>query len=91
MSDKQKCSACPRSSSQGDGWWTAYSYKTEPPTVSILCPSCYRNKSIIAYRDTIMEALQEIKITDVDPALNVSMQVMKQRCISVVRDLAFND
>ena len=84
---KSKCSVCHRSSNQTDGWWSVYELQRQYD----LCPSCYRNKSLIAYRDTIIEALQEIKITDVDPALNVAMQVMKQRCMSVVRDLKFND
>jgi hypothetical protein len=88
---KSKCGVCPRSSSQGDGWWTVHNYKTEPPTVYDLCPSCYRNKSLIAYKETMIEALQEIKITDSDPSIHVAMQVMKQRCMAVVRDLTFND
>jgi hypothetical protein len=86
-----KCSVCPQSSSNGVGWWTAHNYKTDPPTVSNLCPSCYRNKSLIAYRETIIEALEAIKITDQEPALHVAMQVMKQHCIGKVRDLKFND
>lgn len=91
MALKSKCSVCLRSSEVRDGWSIVHNYKTEPPTVSDLCPSCYRNKSLLAYRDTIIEALQEIKISDPDPALHVAMQVMKQRCMSVVRDLRFND
>jgi hypothetical protein len=86
-----KCGVCPRSSSVGDGWWAVHDYKTEPPTVYELCPSCYRNKSLIAYRETIIEALEAIKITDQEPALHVAMQVMKQHCIGKVRDLPFND
>jgi hypothetical protein len=86
-----KCGVCPQSSSNGVGWWTAYNYKTEPPTVYDLCPNCYRNKSLIAYRDTISEALEAIRITDQEPALHVAMQVMKQHCIGKVRDLPFND
>ena len=84
---KSKCHKCYRSSNQTDGWWTVYELQRQYD----LCPSCYRNKSLIAYRDTIIEALQEIKISDPDPALHVAMQVMKQRCMSVVRDLKFND
>ena len=86
-----KCGVCPRSSSKGDGWWSVHNYTTEPPTVYDLCPSCYRNKSLIAYRETMIEALQKIKITDPDPSIHVAMQVMKQRCMAVVRDLPFND
>lgn len=86
---KSKCAVCHRSSNQTDGWWKIYDFKIDDQYM--LCPSCYRNKSLIAYRDTIIEALQEIKISDPDPALHVAMQVMKQRCMSVVRDLKFND
>jgi hypothetical protein len=39
----------------------------------------------------MIEALQKIKITDPDPSIHVAMQVMKQRCMAVVRDLPFND
>jgi hypothetical protein len=88
---KSKCNICRRSSDQTDGWWAVHEYKTEPPTVYQLCPSCYRNKSLLAYRDTIIEALEAIKITDQEPALHVAMQVMKQHCIGKVRDLPFND
>lgn len=87
MKDKQTCQKCHRSSSQTDGWWTVYELQRQYD----LCPSCYRNKSLIAYRDTIIEALEAIKITDQEPALHVAMQVMKQHCIGKVRDLPFND
>lgn len=84
---KSKCHKCHRSSSQTDGWWTVYELQREYS----LCPSCYRNKSLLAYRDTIIEALEAIKITDQEPALHVAMQVMKQHCVGIVRDLPFND
>lgn len=84
---KSKCAVCHRSSNQTDGWWSVYELQRQYD----LCPSCYRNRSLIAYKETIIEALQEIKISDPDPALHVAMQVMKQRCMSVVRDLKFND
>ena len=84
---KSKCNVCKRESKQTEGWWTVYELQRQYE----LCPSCYRNKSLIAYRDTIIEALEAIKITDQEPALHVAMQVMKQHCISKVRDLSFND
>jgi hypothetical protein len=87
MAITTKCNGCKRSSKQTDGWWTVYELQREYS----LCPSCYRNKSLLAYRDTIIEALEAIKITDQEPALHVAMQVMKQHCIGKVRDLPFND
>jgi hypothetical protein len=87
MASISKCNGCRRSSKETDGWWTVYELQREYS----LCPSCYRNKSLLAYRDTIIEALEAIKITDQEPALHVAMQVMKQHCIGKVRDLPFND
>jgi hypothetical protein len=84
---KSKCNVCKRESKQTEGWWSVYELQRQYE----LCPSCYRNKSLIAYRDTIIEALEAIKITDQEPALHVAMQVMKQHCIGKVRDLQFND
>ena len=84
---KSKCHVCKRESKQTEGWWSVYELQRQYE----LCPSCYRNKSLLAYRDTIIEALEAIKITDQEPALHVAMQVMKQHCISKVRDLPFND
>jgi len=84
---KSKCNNCKRESKETEGWWTVWELQREYS----LCPSCYRNKSLLAYRDTIIEALEAIKITDQEPALHVAMQVMKQRCIGVVRNLPFND
>jgi hypothetical protein len=84
---KSKCNKCKLESKQTEGWWTVYELQREYS----LCPRCYRNKSLLAYRDTIIEELEAIKITDQEPALYVAMQVMKQHCINKVRDLAFND
>jgi hypothetical protein len=91
MDISTKCSGCPRSSSHGDGWWTVHNYKTDPPTVSEICPSCYRNKSLLALRETIIDELKAIKISDTDPAVRMGMETMKMRCIAIVRDLTFND
>lgn len=84
---KSKCNVCKRESKQTEGWWSVYELQRQYE----LCPSCYRNKSLLAYRDTIIEALEAIKINDQEPALHVAMQVMKHHCISKVRDLPFND
>jgi hypothetical protein len=84
---KSKCQICKRESKQTEGWWSVYELQRQYE----LCPSCYRNKSLLAYRDTIIEALEAIKITDQEPALHIAMQVMKQHCISKVRDLPFNE
>jgi hypothetical protein len=86
-----KCSICPRSSSIGDGWWQVHDYKTEPPTVSDLCPSCYRNKSLLAYRDTLLEVIEKINIPYDNGSEWTGMEVMKLRCIAAIRDTAFND
>jgi hypothetical protein len=84
---KSKCDNCKRESKETDGWWDVWELQRKYS----LCPRCYRNKSLLAYRDTIIEQLEAIKITDQEPALHVAMQVMKQHCISKVRDLSFND
>ena len=84
---KNKCNSCKRESKETEGWWNVFELQREYS----LCPRCYRIKSLLAYRDTIIEALEAIKITDQEPALHVAMQVMKQHCISKVRDLPFND
>jgi hypothetical protein len=86
-----KCGYCPRSSSVGDGWWQVHDYKTEPPTVSHQCPSCYRNKSLLVYRDTLLEAIQAIDTKDEDHDFTIAMEVMRLRCIAVIRDTTFND
>jgi hypothetical protein len=86
-----KCGVCPRSSSIGDGWWTVNNYKTDPPTVYDLCPSCYRNKSLLAYRDTLLEAINAIQLSHSDPAIKMGMEMMKNRCEAIVRDTTFND
>ena len=86
-----QCSVCPRSSSIGDGWWEVHDYKTEPPTVSHQCPSCYRNKSLLAYRDTLLEIIENINIPHDNVSDWTGMEVMRLRCIAAVRDTVFND
>lgn len=91
MALTSNCGNCKRTSKEKDGWWTVHNYKTEPPTVSDLCPSCYRNKSLLAYRDTLIDAINEIDTKDDDRAVTIAMNVMKIRCIKLLRDTPFND
>jgi hypothetical protein len=91
MALTSNCANCKRTSKEKDGWWTVHNYKTEPPTVSDLCPSCYRNKSLLAYRDTLIDAINEIDTKDDDRAVTIAMNVMKIRCIKLLRDTPFND
>ena len=85
-----KCGVCPRSSSIGDGWWAVHNYKTDPPTVYDLCPSCYRNKSLLAYRDTLLEQIKAIQLSHSEPDIKMGMELMKLRCEAIVRDTEFN-
>lgn len=87
---KNKCAQCKRESNESEGWWTAYNYKTDPPTVSDLCASCYRNKSLIAYRDTLLESIDAILLSHSDPSEKMGMELMKNRCKAIVRDTVFN-
>lgn len=91
MALKSKCGNCRRESKERDGWWTVHNYKTDPPTVSDLCPSCYRNKSLLAYRDILLEAIEAIKCPDDDKDFRTGMEVMKLRCMATIRDTVFND
>jgi hypothetical protein len=86
-----KCGVCPRSSSEGDGWWAVHNYKTDPPTFYELCPSCYRNKSLIAYRETLLEAINAIECISHEPSIKMGMELIKVRCAAIVRELPFNE
>jgi hypothetical protein len=90
MALKSKCGNCKRESSETDGWWTVNSYKTEPPEVYDLCPSCYRNKSLLAYRDTLLERIDALDLPYKDGSEWQGMEVMKLRCKAIVRDTVFN-
>ena len=87
MASISKCNGCRRSSKETDGWWTVFELQREYS----LCPSCYRNKSLLALRETIIDELKAIKMSDTDPAVRMGMETMKMRCIAIVRDLSFND
>jgi len=84
---KSKCNVCHRSSKETDGWWTVWELQREYS----LCPSCYRNKSLLAYRDTLLELIQGIDTKDEDNEFTIAMEVMRLRCIAVIRDTPFND
>ena len=83
----KQCHNCHRSSKQTDGWWTVYELMREYS----LCPSCYRNRSLLAYRDTLLEAINAIQLSHSDPAIKMGMEIMKNRCEAIVRDTTFND
>jgi hypothetical protein len=87
---KSKCNNCKRESKETDGWWAVYDYKTEPPTVYDLCPSCYRNESLLAYRDTLLERIKEVQLSHSEPDIKMGMELMKLRCEAIVRDTVFN-
>ena len=84
---KSKCNVCHRSSKETDGWWTVWELQREYS----LCPSCYRNKSLLAYRELLLELIKAIDTNDEDHGLMVAMDVMKLRCSAVIRDTPFND
>jgi len=83
---KNKCNSCKRESKETDGWWTVYELQREYS----LCPSCYRNKSLIAYRDTLLERIDAILLSHSDPNEKMGMELMKSRCKAIVRDTVFN-
>ena len=84
---KRKCNVCHRSSKETDGWWTVWELQRE----YALCPSCYRNKSLLAYRDTLLEAINNIQLSHSEPAIQMGMEMMKNRCAGIIRDTNFND
>jgi hypothetical protein len=79
MVTKTECGNCHRSSKETEGWWTV----SELLRTYALCPRCYRNRSLLAYRETLLEAMQAIDTTDKDYAL--------MQCIAIVRDTKFNE
>jgi len=83
-----KCNNCHRSSDQTDGWWRVIEHPTGGDYS--LCPSCYRNKSLIAYRDTLLEEINAIKLSHSEPDIKMGMELMKLRCEAIVRDTVFN-
>lgn len=55
-----------------------------------LCPRCYRNVSLNAYRDTLLEAIDAILLSHSDSNEKMGMELMKNRCKAIVRDTVFN-
>ena len=83
---KTKCNKCKREAKSTDGWWEVVELQRH----YYLCPSCYRNVSLIAYRDTLLERIKAIDIPYSDPSEKLGMDIMKLRCEAIVRDTVFN-
>jgi hypothetical protein len=83
---KSKCNICKIESKQTEGWWKVNELLRE----YYLCPSCYRNKSLIAYRDTLLERIDALDLPYEDGSEWQGMEVMKLRCKAIVRDTVFN-
>jgi hypothetical protein len=83
---KSKCNNCKRESKETEGWWTVYELQRQYS----LCPSCYRNKSLLAYRDTLLERIDAILMSHSNPDEKMGMELMKNRCKAIVRDTVFN-
>lgn len=79
------CNNCHRSSKQTDGWWTVHELQRE----YLLCPMCYRSKSLKAQREALVEALERITLGHSDPAINMGMAQMKTWCIRVAKEFEF--
>ena len=85
---KSKCNGCPRTSEKTEFWWRVI----EHPTAGdyLLCPSCYRNRSLTAYRDTLLERIRDIQLSHSEPDIKMGMEIMRNRCEAIVRDTVFN-
>jgi len=84
---KTECHSCHRSSKETDGWWTV----SELLRTYSLCPRCYRNRSLLAYRDTLLEAINYMTVDHPDPSVKLGMQTAKAEAYIIIRDLKFND
>ena len=82
-----ECNNCHRSSKETDGWWTV----SELLRTYGLCPRCYRNRSLMAYRERLLEAITALDTKDDDRLVEVAMNVMKIRCLQVIRYTRIND
>ena len=83
---KSKCNSCKRESKETEGWWTVYELQRQYE----LCASCYRNKSLLAYRDTLLESIDAVDLPYSNGDEKIGMEVMKLRCQAIVRDTVFN-
>jgi hypothetical protein len=79
-----KCNNCKRTTEQTDGWWRIIDHPTAGDYN--LCHSCYRMKSLHAYRDTLLELIKEIQVSHSEPQIKMGMEVMRNRCEAIVRD-----
>jgi len=86
MALKTKCNGCKRESKEIDYWWEFI----ERDRRYFFCPSCYRNKSLIAYRDTLLERIKDIQLSHSEPDIKMGMEMMRNRCEAIVRDTVFN-
>lgn len=87
MVTKTECGNCHRTSKETEGWWTV----SELLRTYSLCPRCYRNKSLLAYRDTLLEAINAITINHPTPDVRLGMQTAKAEAYGIIRDIKFND
>jgi hypothetical protein len=87
MVSKTNCDNCHRSSKETEGWWTV----SELNRTYELCPRCYRNRSLLAYRDTLIELINELDTNDDDRAVKIAMDVMRIRCIQIIRNTKINE
>jgi hypothetical protein len=85
---QSKCNVCRRTSDQTEGWWQVIDHPTAGNYS--LCPSCYRNKSLNAYRDTLLERIKAIQLSHSEPDIKMGMETMRNRCEAIVRDTVFN-
>jgi NAD-dependent SIR2 family protein deacetylase len=81
-----ECDNCHRSSKETEGWWTV----SELNRTYELCPRCYRNRSLLAYRDTLLEAMLRTEISHSDPLVKLGMEIMHGHCANIIRDTKFN-
>ena len=86
MASKNKCNSCKRESNQTEGWWEVIELQRH----YYLCPRCYRNVSLNAYRDTLLERIDALDIPYDNPSEKLGMDVMKLRCEAIIRDTVFN-
>lgn len=87
MVSKTECGNCHRSSKETEGWWTV----SELLRTYALCPRCYRNRSLVAYRETLLEAINRMTINHPDPAIRVGMETARAECATIIRDTKFNE
>jgi hypothetical protein len=86
MALKTKCNQCKREAKSTDGWWEVIELQRH----YYLCPSCYRNVSLNAYRETLLERIKDIQVSHSEPDIKMGMEIMRNRCEAIVRDTVFN-